>query len=137
MQFIKSQQESLKGIASSFLNHGVNNILLFPLRNDLKDFGELWTPTDPFWQQWEGRPNFSQAILLGFYVFLFALGLTTAWHRNGWLGFLPLVVNLAYNLWTSLALLSGQRFMLSMDWSIYSVLHDRSLCIVECFSIRA
>jgi hypothetical protein len=26
---------------------------------------------------------------------------------------------LAYNLWTSLALLSGQRFMLAMDWSIY------------------
>jgi hypothetical protein len=108
-----------KGIINSFLNHGVNNILLFPLRNNLKSFDELWTPIDPFWQEWEGRPTLSQGALIVFYVFLFSLGLSTAWLRNGWLGFLPLGVNLLYNLWTSLALLSGQRFMLTMDWSIY------------------
>lgn len=108
-----------KGIANSFLNHGVNNILLFPLRNTLGGAGELWTPTDSFWQKWEGSPTFSQSLLLVFYVFLFGLGLGVAWYRNGWLGFLPLAVNLIYNLWTSIALLSGQRFLLAMDWSIY------------------
>ena len=109
----------VKGIVNSFLNHGVNNILVFPLRNTFKDFGELWTPTDPFWQAWEGNPTMSQGLLLAFYVFLFGLGLGAAWLRNGWLGFLPLGVNLIYNLSTSLALISGQRFMLPMDWSIY------------------
>jgi hypothetical protein len=74
---------------------------------------------DSFWQGWEGRPTLSQGALLAFYIFLFGLGLSVAWHRNGWLGFLPLGVNLLYNLWTSVALLSGQRFMLTMDWSIY------------------
>jgi len=108
-----------KGIANSFLNHGVNNILVFPLRNNLKEIGELWTPTDAFWQGWNGTPTSSQEALLGFYVFLFGLGLGAAWLRNGWLGLLPLGVNLLYNLWTSLALLSGQRFLLAMDWSIY------------------
>ncbi len=108
-----------KGIANSFLNHGVSNILVFPLRNNLINFGELWTPIDPFWQGWEGSPTLSQGLLLVFYIFLFGLGLSAAWHRNGWLGLLPLGVNLVYNLWTSLALLSGQRFMLTMDWSIY------------------
>jgi hypothetical protein len=108
-----------KGIVNSFLNHGIDNILVFPLRNSLTYFGELWTPTDPFWQKWEGHPTFAQSALLVFYVFLFGLGLSVAWHRNGWLGFLPLGVNLVYNLWTSLALLSGQRFLLTMDWSIY------------------
>jgi hypothetical protein len=108
-----------KGIANSFVNHGVSNILLFPLRNTLRSFGELWTPIDPFWQQWEGRPTFSQSLLLAFYVLLFGLGLGFAWHRNRWLGLLPLAVNLIYNLWTSVALLSGQRFLLAMDWSIY------------------
>jgi hypothetical protein len=107
------------GIANSFLNHGVSNILAFPLRNDLRNLGELWTPTDSFWQAWEGRPTLSQGLLLAFYVLLFGLGLSAAWLRNGWLGLLPLAVNLIYNLWTSLALLSGQRFLLSMDWSIY------------------
>jgi hypothetical protein len=108
----------VKGIINSFVNHGVSNILLFPLRNTLKDFGELWTPAVPFWQKWEGRPTPSQSMLLTFYVLLFGLGLSVAWQRNGWLGFLPLAVNLFYNLWTSIALLSGQRFLLSMDWSI-------------------
>ncbi len=109
----------VSGIASSFLNHGVNNILVFPLRNTLGNFGELWTPTDAFWEGWEGRPTLSQGLLLAFYVFLFGLGLSTAWQRNGWLGFLPLGVNLLYNLSTSVALISGQRFMLTLDWSIY------------------
>ena len=108
-----------KGIANSFINHGVSNILLFPLRNTLRSFDELWTPIDPFWQQWEGRPTFPQAVLLAFYVSLFGLGLGFAWYKNGWLGLLPLAVNLIYNLWTSIALLSGQRFLLAMDWSIY------------------
>lgn len=108
-----------KGVVNSFLNHGVNNILLFPIRDSLKNIGELWNPAHAFWERWEGRPDPSQGLLLGFYVFLFGLGLTTAWQRNGWLGFLPLGLNLVYNLWTSLALLSGQRFMLTMDWSVY------------------
>jgi hypothetical protein len=42
-----------------------------------------------------------------------------AWYKNGWLGLLPFAANLIYNLWTSVALLSGQRFLLAMDWSIY------------------
>ena len=113
-----NSQGIFKAIASSFINHGINNILLFPLRNDLATPAELITPTTPFWQQWEGRPNFLQSLLLAFYVFLFSLGVAMACQRNGWLGLLPLMVNLAYNLWTSIALLSGQRFMLSMDWSI-------------------
>lgn len=108
-----------EGIANSFLNHGVSNILLFPLRNTLGGFGELWTPVEPFWQKWEGMPTMSQSMLLAFYVLLFGLGLSAAWHRNSWLGFLPLAVDLIYNLWTSIALLSGQRFLLAMDWSIY------------------
>lgn len=111
-----------KAVVSSFLNHGVNNILLFPLRNDLADLGDLWIPKYAFWELWEGRPNVSQGFLLGFYIFLFGLGVTAAWQRNGWLGFLPLGLNLIYNLWTSIALLSGQRFMLAMDWSV--ILYD-------------
>jgi len=111
---------ALKAVLNSFLNHGVNNILLFPVREELQDPGELWLPKSAFWEKWDGTPTVSQWMLLTFYLFLFALGLATAWHRNGQLGLLPLGINLLYNLWTSLALLSGQRFMLTMDWSIYT-----------------
>jgi len=110
---------AIRAVANFFLNHGVNNVLLFPLRDELKDFNELLIPSYAFWERWEGRPNLSQGIFLVFYLFLLGLGLAAAWHRNGWLGLLPLLANLLYNLWTSLALLSGQRFMLTMDWSVY------------------
>ena len=106
-------------ISNAFINHGINNILLFPVRNNINRINELWIPTNPFWEGWEGTPNFFQSILIAFYIFLFGLGITTAWMRNHWLGLLPLALNLAYNLWTSIALLSGQRFMITMDWSIY------------------
>ncbi|MBI3164625.1 MAG: glycosyltransferase family 39 protein [Chloroflexi bacterium] len=128
----------IRAIANSFINHGINNILLFPLRNDLASPSELWTPTTPFWQQWEGRPNPSQSILIAFYIFLFSLGVVVAWQRNGWIGLIPLAVNLAYNAWTSIALLSGQRFMLSMDWSImmYYMIGIFSLISVLFFALE-
>jgi hypothetical protein len=107
------------GITNSFLNHAVNNILLFPLRDEIRDFGELWIPSDAFWEKWEGRPTYFQSFVLILYILLFGLGVAVAWQKNGWLGFLPLILNLLYNLWTSIALLSGQRFMLAMDWSVY------------------
>lgn len=108
-----------KGIFSSFLNHGVDNLLLFPLQNDIKSLGEIIVPTVAFWEGWEGAPTSSQLALILLYIFLLGLGIAAAWHRNGWIGLLPLALNLVYNLWTSLALLSGQRFLVSMDWSIY------------------
>ena len=109
---------ALRGIASSFLNHGINNLLLFPLRNDLKTTAEFWIPNHAFWEEWDGKPTPSQTVLLLFYLFLLGLGIAVLWQRSGLLGLLPLALNLAYNLWTSLALLSGQRFMLAMDWSV-------------------
>ncbi|NOH00738.1 MAG: hypothetical protein HND47_01535 [Chloroflexi bacterium] len=112
-------QKAVWGVVNTFLNHGVNNILLFPLRYELVKLSDFWIPEDAFWEEWVGVPTTLQSILLVFYLFLFGLGVAVAWHRSGWLGLLPLGLNLAYNLWTSLALLSGQRFMVAMDWSIY------------------
>lgn len=112
-------QKAMWGVANTFLNHGINNLLLMPLRYELKGMGDFWVPEYAFWERWDGKPSTLQSLLLLFYAFLFALGVTTAWHRNGWMGLLPLGLNLAYNFWTSLALLSGQRFMMAMDWSIY------------------
>ncbi|MBL8080124.1 MAG: glycosyltransferase family 39 protein [Anaerolineales bacterium] len=106
-------------VLNSFMNHGVNNILMFPLRDQVETLNEFWIPSSAFWESWEGSPSRFQSILLSFYIFLFGLGLGFAWYKIGWAGLLPLGFNLAYNFWTSLALLSGQRFMLAMDWSVY------------------
>ena len=111
--------KAIWGILNTFLNHGVNNILLFPLRHELLEITDFWVPQNAFWEEWTGYPSLLQSLLLLFFTFLFGLGVTTTWFRMGWLGLMPLALNLAYNLWSSLALLSGQRFMVTMDWSIY------------------
>jgi len=110
---------AFKVFINRFLNNCVGNLLILPLRNDLLDTNELWQPTRPFWEHWYGRPTAGQSEVLAFYILLLGLGLAAAWKRLGLWAFAPLGVNLLYNFWTSVALLSGQRFLLTMDWSIY------------------
>jgi 4-amino-4-deoxy-L-arabinose transferase-like glycosyltransferase len=110
---------ALHAFTNRFFNNSIDNLLVLPLRNDLLDVRELWQPNRPFWEQWDGSPTLLQSIVLVFYILLFGLGLAAAWQRLGVWAFAPLGVNFLYNLWTSVALLSGQRFLLSMDWSVY------------------
>jgi hypothetical protein len=115
----KNPTEAVRVVINRFLDNCVDNILLLPVRNDLESPNELWQPTRAFWEQWAGQPKPSQTILLAFYIALFGLGLAAAWKRIGLLGLAPLFINLVYNLWTSIALLAGQRFLVAMDWTIY------------------
>lgn len=125
--------EAVWAVTNSFLNHGVNNILVFPLRSEVNSLDELLIPTEAFWEQWEGAPAPSQTVIIIFYLFLFGLGVSVAWHRSKWIGLLPLGLNIFYNLWTSLALLSGQRFMLAMDWSVYLYYLVGLFTLMGCF----
>jgi hypothetical protein len=111
--------QSFWGITNTFLNHCINNILIFPIRYELKSPQELLVPVDAFWEEWVGNTNLTQSMLMTFYILLFGVGVVAAWQRYTMVGLLPLILNLLYNLWTSLALLSGQRFMVTMDWSMY------------------
>ena len=124
---------ALHALTNRFLNNSIDNLLLLPLRNDLVDFRELWQPSRPFWEHWDGQPTLLQSGVLTFYLFLFGLGLAAASMRLGVWGFAPLGVNFFYNLWTSVALLSGQRFLLSMDWSIYLYYMIGLFVLVEGF----
>jgi hypothetical protein len=112
--------EAMRVVVNRFLDNCVDNILLLPLRNDLASANELLQPTHAFWEQWQGTPTISQTLLILFYLFLLGLGLAGAWNRLGLIGLLPLFINLVYNLWTSIALLAGQRFLVAMDWTIYT-----------------
>ncbi len=110
---------ALQALTNRFFNNCVDNILLLPLRNDLSGLSELLQPTRPFWEHWYGQPTLGQCGVLAFYILLLGLGLAAAWKRLGLWGFAPFAVNLLSNLWIAVALLSGQRFLLPMDWSIY------------------
>lgn len=49
-------------------------------------------------------------------LFLLSLGLSTAWHKQRWLGLLPLSFALLYILITAVARTSGGRYLLAVDW---------------------
>jgi len=104
-------------MANHFLNNEIDNVLLLPLRSDLQSLPELWQPTRPFWQDWNGQPTPGQAVLLAAYLGLLGLGLAACWRTAGWAGLLPLGINLGYNLWTGIFRSSGERFLVPVDWT--------------------
>lgn len=112
--------KSFRAVFSYFLNHLVNNVLVFPVRQQILDPSELIFPKHAFWEIWIDHLHGIPAWLFWINVLLLTLGIAAAWQRNGWIGLFPLAINMAYNLWTSTALLSGLRFMLTMDWTIIS-----------------
>lgn len=131
----QNPKEAVRVVINRIINNCVDNVLLLPLRNDLNNPNELVQPTRAFWEEWNGKPSSSQTMLIAFYLFLLGLGLSAAWKRLGLLGLLPLGINLLYNIWTSLALLAGQRFLVAMDWSIYMYYMIGLIILINSFML--
>jgi len=102
-----------------WLNTFIDNLLILPFRTVLKVPSEFFTPGRAFWQDWDGHPTAAQGVTLGGYLLLFTTGVATAWRLRRWVGLVPLVVNLSYNLWTGLFLSSWGRFLVPVDWGFY------------------
>jgi hypothetical protein len=109
----------LGSAVNHFFNNEIDNLLVFPLRDQLNSPGELIWPEHAFWQTWAGQPAPGQIPVIVFYLVLLGLGLATAWRKNGLVGLLPLALTLVYNAWTALFLSSGDRFLVPVDWAVY------------------
>jgi hypothetical protein len=102
----------LNGIANHFFNNLISSLHTFPVRDRVESPAELLWPTHAFWQTGARSPWLSTL-----YVVLLALGLATAWITHRWIGLLPFIFSLGYNVWTAFFLSSGDRFLLPIDWS--------------------
>jgi hypothetical protein len=131
----QNPKEAVRVVFNRILNNCVDNVLLLPLRNDLNSPGELIQPTRAFWEEWNGKPTPSQFFILTLYLGLLGMGLSAAWKRLGLLGLLPLGINILYNVWTSIALLAGQRFLVAMDWSIYMYYMIGFIVVINSFML--
>jgi len=106
--------------ANHFFNNEIDNLLVFPLRDQLNSPSELLWPEHAFWQARTDHPTGGgQIALIALYLILFGTGLGAAWHRNGPIGLLPLGLSAVYNAWTALFLSSGDRFLVPVDWGVY------------------
>ncbi|MGC1378932.1 MAG: hypothetical protein WA821_22055 [Anaerolineales bacterium] len=104
----------LGAAAAHFINSEIDNLLVFPQRDQLNSPAELIWPQHAFWQN-----NQINTPVVIFYLFLLGIGLAAAWHKNGLPGLLPLGISLVYNAWTALFLSSGDRFLVPVDWAAY------------------
>jgi hypothetical protein len=103
-------------IVTHILNTEIGGLLSLPL---LADFESLSAPVNIYWGAWDGTLAWYNLVLLIFYLAVIAVGLGAAWRRAGWLGLIPLAVNLGYALSNGISRFSGWRYNLPVDWVIY------------------
>lgn len=102
--------------ANHFVNNEITSLLVFPARDQILSISELVSPQHAFWKTPLSK---NQLLPFVFYLFLFSVGVATAWQQYRLAGMLPLIIHLTYNLWTSLFFSSGDRFIFPVDWGIY------------------
>ncbi|MEI6289994.1 MAG: hypothetical protein WCP19_06125, partial [Chloroflexota bacterium] len=120
LQNLKSDPGRIIGDAANhFVNNEIGNLFVFPLRDHLESINELGWPSRAFWQSWTGQPTSGQIPFIITYLLLLAIGLGAAYQSAGPVSILPILFSILYNIWTSLFLSSGDRFLVPIDWTVY------------------
>lgn len=115
-------------VSTHFLNTEIGGLLSLPL---IEDFESLIAPINLYWVGWDGTLEWYNVVLLIFYLAIISIGLGVSWKRMGWLGLLPLAINLGYALANGISRFSSWRYNLPVDWVIYFYF---GLGILELFS---
>jgi hypothetical protein len=103
-------------IATHILNTEISGLLALPL---IEKFEGLSAPVNLYWVAWNGTLAWYNLVLLLIYLAIIAVGFGAVWRRAGWIGLLPLAVNVGYTLANGIARFSGWRYNLPVDWVIY------------------
>jgi len=103
-------------ITAHILNTEIGGLLALPL---IEKFDGLSAPVNLYWVAWNGALAWYNLALLILYLAIIAVGFGTAWRRAGWIGLLPLAVNLGYTLANGISRFSSWRYNLPVDWVIY------------------
>ncbi len=103
-------------ITAHILNTEIGGMLALPL---IEKFESLSAPVNLYWVAWDGTLAWYNLVLLLIYLAIIAVGFGAAWRRIGWIGLLPLAVNLGYTLANGISRFSSWRYNLPVDWVIY------------------
>ncbi len=112
--------DRLYPIANNFFHNLVTSILFLPTSFTLDDLQTTIKTSAPYWRQdWAGEDvNGSNIFFIVVNLALVSLGVAAAWNRNKFVGFLPIVIFFAYLLSNALALTSGGRYIVPVDWIV-------------------
>jgi len=103
-------------ITAHILNTEIGGLLTLPL---IEKFESLSAPVNLYWVTWNGSLAWYNTALILIYLAIIALGFGAAWRRAGWIGLLPLAVNLGYTFANGISRFSSWRYNLPVDWVIY------------------
>ncbi len=103
-------------ITNHFLNTEIGGLLALPF---IEKFESLSAPVNLYWVTWDGTLAWYNLALLIIYLAIIAMGFGAAWRRAGWVGLLPLAINLGYTLANGISRFSSWRYNLPVDWVIY------------------
>jgi hypothetical protein len=90
-----------------------------PLDYDLDQLGMRAYWQDSLVANWNGSLPTSQTILIFLNLFIIAVGLGYGWKRYHWIGLTPLFIFVTYSLALGLAMDSGGRYIVPIDWIVY------------------
>ena len=115
---IKNPGKTFEAVGSHFLNNEISSLLVLPVREQLpKESERLFFEDDLFWYRENAKETLANnRDLIILYLCVIAFGIAAAYRKVSFIGLAPLLIHFVYNLGTALALNSGFRFILPVDW---------------------
>ena len=105
------------GIVTNFLHNLIGITLMLPPSIELYDQVNLVRL--PYWKlDWNGSLDPGGFLIIIGVLVITSMGIKSVWKRLGVVGLLPVGVILGYDITTSLALTSGGRYLVPMDWGV-------------------
>ncbi len=117
--YITTSLENYSTLAGKWLTHYLRNLygITVTIPPTLAQYTLIDMTRLPYWQyEWNGELTAAQILLLFSTLTISALGISATVKRIGVAGFVPLSVALGYNISTALALTSGGRYLLPIEW---------------------
>lgn len=105
-------------VANHFFRNEIGTIFVTPPQRLIGNWPLLFNQTD-FWTSQNISLTLTNQLLLAGILALLALGIVSTVFRVGWIGLIPLAINVTYTLGNGLARNSGGRYNLPVDWIGY------------------
>ncbi|MBL8015588.1 MAG: hypothetical protein JNK26_05380, partial [Candidatus Doudnabacteria bacterium] len=107
-------------ITNQVFHNLITSVLFLPTSLEFDNLWNVIKEGPPFWRaSWTGGGvGIPEGILISINLALISLGMGLLWERNKLIGLLPFVIYLTYILSNALALTSGGRYIVPVDWII-------------------
>lgn len=127
-------------MAAHFVHNFSTSLLALPDTLSLNSLADL--SQREYWQddnKWDGKFSALQFILIVINLAILSIGLSESWKKYRWAGLVPVFIFFAYDFSLSVALNSGSRYIVPINWILffYYLLGILFLCKVILYSLNA